>query len=94
MDTFVLVRPLPRVGASSAEEVKALSARSNDAVRACHAEHGEAHHIKWLQSYVADDVMVCVYKASDEQVLRVRPRGGGAAWWMHLVFLGALGALF
>ena len=74
MDTFVLVRPMPRVGAASAEEVKALAQKSNNAIAACHAKHGEEHHIKWVTSYVTDDVLVCVYKASDEHVLRVRAR--------------------
>jgi len=58
MDTYVLVRPLPRVGASTEDEVKALAERSNAAIRECH-EHGE--HIKWLASHIADDVVVCVY---------------------------------
>ena len=69
MDTYVLVRPLPGIGASTEDEVKKLAERSNAAVRECQ-QHGE--HIKWISSYIADDVVVCVYKASGEDVLRVR----------------------
>ena len=47
MDTYVLVRPLPRIGASTDDEVKQLAERSNAAIRECH-EHGE--HIKWVAS--------------------------------------------
>ena len=72
MDTYVLVRPLPRIGASTEEEVKQLAERSNAAVRECQARDAPGH-IKWIASYIADDVMVCVYKASGEDVLRVRP---------------------
>jgi hypothetical protein len=50
--------------------VKQLAERSNAAVRECH-DRGE--HIKWVTSYIADDVVVCVYKASGEAVLRERP---------------------
>jgi hypothetical protein len=71
MDTFVLVRPMARVGATPVEELKALSAKSNDAVRECH--HDE-QHIKWIHSYVTDDATYCVYKASSVEVLKVRQR--------------------
>jgi hypothetical protein len=73
METFVLVRPMPRVGATAAEELKALSAKSNDAIRECHAQHAE-HHIKWIHSYVTDDATYCVYKASSVDVLKARPQ--------------------
>ena len=77
MDTYVLVRPLPRIGASTDDEVKQLAERSNAAIRECH-EHGE--HIKWVASYIADDVVVCVYKATGEEVLRVRARSPRSPW--------------
>ena len=58
----MLVRPLPHIGASTDEEVKRLAERSNAAVRECQAR-GEHVHIKWVASYIADDVVICVYKA-------------------------------
>ena len=67
----MLVRPLPHIGASTDEEVKRLAERSNAAVRECQAR-GEHVHIKWVASYIADDVVICVYKASGVDVLRVR----------------------
>lgn len=84
MQTFVLVRPMAGMGACSAEEVKQLAEKSNAAIRACHTEHGEQHHIKWVTSYLTDDVVVCVYKASDEHVLRVRSSLRGVALWTFL----------
>ena len=71
MGTYLLIRPLPGVGRLPREEVKAIAARSNDAVRACHAEARDAH-IKWVTSYLTDDSSVCVYKASSPEVLKAR----------------------
>jgi hypothetical protein len=73
METYVLVRPMPRVGATSREEIKALAQKSNDAIRMCHEEHAD-HHIKWVQTFLTDDASYCVYKASSPEVLQARAR--------------------
>ena len=71
MHTYVLLHPQRRAGAQSREELKAAAARVNEAVRACHAEHPE-HHIKWVTSYVSDDAVMAVLKASSQEVVQAR----------------------
>lgn len=71
MPKFVIERELPGAGKLSDEELQSISAKSNKVI----AELGP--DIRWLQSYVADDKIYCVYVAPDEDIILEHARCGG-----------------
>jgi len=68
---YVIERELPGAGKLSADELRGISQKSNSVI----AELGP--DVKWLQSYVTDDKIYCVYAASDEDIIQEHARCGG-----------------
>jgi hypothetical protein len=60
---FIIERGIPKVGTLEREQLRAAAAKSNDALRQL------ASDIQWVESYVADDKMFCVYLASGEAII-------------------------
>ena len=71
MPKFVIEREIPEVGKLSPEQLKAVSQTSCGVLR----EMGP--QIQWLQSYVTDDKIYCVYIAPNEEMIREHARQGG-----------------
>jgi hypothetical protein len=71
MPKFVIEREIPEVGKLSPEQLKAVSQTSCGVLR----EMGP--QIQWLQSYVTDDKIYCVYIAPDEETVRKHAQLGG-----------------
>ncbi len=71
MPKYVIERNVPGAGKMSAEELHALSQKSNKVLSDLGPE------IRWLQSYVTDDAIYCVYVAPDEDILLEHARCGG-----------------
>jgi hypothetical protein len=71
MPKFVIEREIPEVGKMSPEQLKAVSQTSCGVLR----ELGP--QIQWLQSYVTDDKIYCVYIAPDEDTVRKHAQMGG-----------------
>ena len=71
MPKFVIERDLPGAGKLSGEELQAISEKSNKVL----ADLGP--EIQWLQSYVTDDKLYCVYVAQDEDIILEHARCGG-----------------
>jgi hypothetical protein len=71
MPTYLIERELPGAGSLSAEELQEISQKSCEVLR----ELGPG--IQWLQSYVTDDRITCVYVAPDEEEVREHARRGG-----------------
>ena len=71
MPKYVIERELPGAGQLSADELHAISGKSN-AVLA-----GMNGRAQWLQSYVTDDKLFCVYIAEDEAAVREHAEVGG-----------------
>jgi hypothetical protein len=71
MPKYVIERELPGAGQLSADDLHAISATSNSALRAM---DGRA---QWQQSYVTDDKVYCVYIADDEATVLEHARAGG-----------------
>lgn len=71
MPQFVIERNMPSVGNLSAAELKQASQTSCNVLRAMGPE------IQWVQSYVTDDKIYCVYRASDEEMIRNHARQAG-----------------
>jgi len=60
MPKFVIEREIPDAGKLSAQELQAISQKS------CGVLQNIGPKIQWLQSYVTDDKVYCVYIAPDE----------------------------
>lgn len=71
MPKFVIEREIPGAGNLSAEELKGISQTSCGVLR----EMGP--QIQWVQSYVTDDKVYCVYIAPDEAAILEHARKGG-----------------
>jgi hypothetical protein len=71
MPKYVIERELPGAGKLSADELRAISQKSNKVICDLGPE------IRWLNSYVTDDKIYCVYVAPDEDILYEHARCGG-----------------
>ncbi len=71
MPKFVIEREIPGVGSMSAEQLQAVSQKS------CSVLRNLGPQIQWLQSYVTDNKIYCVYIAPDEETVREHARQGG-----------------
>jgi hypothetical protein len=70
MPKFVIERELPGAGQLTPEQLQAVSQRSCGVLR----EMGP--QIQWVQSYVTDDKIYCIYIAPNEQAVREHARQG------------------
>jgi Protein of unknown function (DUF4242) len=71
MPKFVIEREIPGAGKLSSEQLHAISKTSCGVIR----EMGPA--VQWLESYVTDDKVYCVYIAPDEASVREHATRGG-----------------
>ncbi|MGA7521036.1 MAG: DUF4242 domain-containing protein [Acidobacteriaceae bacterium] len=71
MPKFVIERELPGAGQLTPEQLQAVSQKSCGVLR----EMGP--QIQWVQSYVTDDKIYCIYIAPDEQAVLEHARQGG-----------------
>lgn len=71
MPKFVIERTLPGAGRLPKEELQAISQKS------CSVLHSMGPKIQWMQSYVTDDKIYCVYVAPDEHMVRQHAQKGG-----------------
>ncbi len=71
MPKYVIERELPGAGKLTAEELRAISQKS------CSVLRGLGPQIQWVQSYVTDDKIYCIYIAPDEAAVREHARQGG-----------------
>jgi hypothetical protein len=71
MPKYVIERFIPGAGNLSAEELKAIS------IRSCEVLNQLGPRITWIQSYVTDNKIYCVYIAPNEEMVREHARLGG-----------------
>lgn len=71
MKTYLIERKLPGAGKLTAEEIKAI------AVKSCGVLKEMGPQIEWVQSYVTGDMIVCVYRAENEALVREHAKKGG-----------------
>ena len=67
MRKFMIHREIPGAGNLSAADLQGIAARS---VKVLSDLNKEGHDIQWIQSFVSDNAITCVYLAPDEQTLR------------------------
>jgi len=70
MPRYVIERDIPGAGKLSTFELRSISQRS------CAVLERLAPKIQWVQSYVTQDRIYCVYIASDEEVVREHAKQG------------------
>ena len=70
MPKFVIEREIPAAGKLSTQELQAISQKS------CNVLNRMGSQIQWVQSYVTDDKIYCVYIAPNEEMVREHARQG------------------
>ena len=71
MPQYVIEREMPGVGSLGASDLKAASQTSCSVLR----EMGP--DIQWVQSYVTDDKIYCIYRAPNADMIREHAEKGG-----------------
>jgi len=71
MPKFVIEREIPGAGKLGANELQAISQKS------CSVLNAMGPKIQWIQSYVTDDKIYCVYLAPDADTVREHAKKGG-----------------
>ena len=71
MPKYLIERKLPGAGKLSTQQLQAISQKSNEVLRTLGPE------IQWVQSYVTDDTIYCVYVAPSEELIRQHAKAGG-----------------
>ena len=71
MPRYVIEREIPGAGRLTTDELRAISKRSNAVIE----ELGPS--IQWVESYVTEDKIYCIYNASDKEILKKHAQMGG-----------------
>jgi Protein of unknown function (DUF4242) len=71
MPKFVIEREIPGAGQLSPQDLQAISRKS------CDVLNGMGPKIQWVESYVTDDKVYCIYLAPDADTVREHARLGG-----------------
>lgn len=71
MPKFIIEREIPGAGNLSADELQGVSQKS------CSVLNNMGPSIQWLQSYVTNDKVYCVYIAPNEAAVRQHAEEGG-----------------
>ena len=71
MPKYVIERDLPGAGQLSGDELQAISQKSVEVLDSM------AGRAQWLQTYVTDDKLFCVYIADDEAAVKEHAKSGG-----------------
>src|SRR5260370_13362445 len=71
MPKYVIEREIPGAGKLSREQLQAISQKS------CGVLSNLGPQIQWVESYVMDDRVYCVYIAANEELIREHARQGG-----------------
>ncbi|MGA6945137.1 MAG: DUF4242 domain-containing protein [Pseudolabrys sp.] len=64
LQKFIIERDIPKVGTFERDQLRGAATKSNEVLRRLGPD------IQWVESYVADDKTVCVYRAKDEAIIR------------------------
>jgi hypothetical protein len=71
MPKYLIEREIPGAGKLTQEELQAISQKS------CGVLNRLGPRIQWVESYVTDDKVYCVYVAPDEAMVRQHAEEGG-----------------
>ncbi|MDH4553940.1 DUF4242 domain-containing protein [Pseudomonas sp. BN417] len=71
MPKFLIEREIPDAGKLTERDLKAISQKS------CRVLAQLGPEVQWVQSYVTDDKLYCVYIAASEELVREHASRGG-----------------
>jgi hypothetical protein len=71
MPKYVIEREIPGAGNFTNDDLKGISQKS------CSVLDTLGTSIQWIQSYVTDDKIYCVYRAANEDLVREHAEKGG-----------------
>ena len=71
MPKFVIERDIPEAGRLSSDQLQAIAQKSCGVLREMGAQ------IQWVQSYVTDDKIYCIYVAPNADAVRRHANQGG-----------------
>jgi hypothetical protein len=71
MPKFVIEREIPNAGKLSPEELQGISKKSSAVLQDLGPQ------IQWVQSYVTDEKIYCIYIAPNKQVIEEHAKRGG-----------------
>jgi len=71
MPKYVIERELPGAGKLSKDELHAISRKS------CSVLNNLGPQIQWIESFVTDDKIYCIYRAPNETMVREHASQGG-----------------
>ena len=71
MRTYVIEREIPGAGRFTADDLREISRKS------CAELDKLGTGIQWVQSFVTDDKIYCVYRATSADLVRRHAAGGG-----------------
>ncbi|MBI3665913.1 MAG: DUF4242 domain-containing protein [Acidobacteria bacterium] len=71
MPKYVIERDLPGAGQLPPEKLRSISQKSRSVLEQLGPQ------IQWLESYVTDDKLYCVYISPSEELIREHARRGG-----------------
>jgi hypothetical protein len=71
MPRYVIERELPGAGKLSQDQLHAISQKS------CSVINELGPKIQWVESYVTDDKIYCVYQAPNKEILKQHAEMGG-----------------
>jgi len=71
---FLIERQIPGAGKLSSDELKAISQKSCGVL---HDMNSAGKDVQWVQSYVTDDKLYCVYNAPDATAVKEHANKGG-----------------
>ena len=71
MPKYIIEREIPGAGSLTQQDLQAISQKS------CSILNSMGPRIQWLESFVTDDKVYCVYIAPDEATIRTHAEQGG-----------------
>jgi hypothetical protein len=71
MPKYIIEREIPGAGSLTAQDLQGISEKS------CGVLQAMGPKIQWLESYVTDDKVYCVYIAPDEVTVKEHAERGG-----------------
>jgi hypothetical protein len=71
MPRYLIERAVPGAGALNPEQLRGIATKSNEILA------GMAGRAQWVESYVTDDAITCVYIADSPEAIREHATAGG-----------------
>ena len=68
---YIIERDIPAIGSAGREAFKTTAKKSNEVLKTLGPE------IQWVESYITNDKIFCVYLAKDEAIIRKHAELGG-----------------